>query len=463
MTESEKLLNQLAGRLGAKTIHELRQVARAVGVKCPAAGKKDRLVEDCLGIAAGKINPVPKKADGGLVGAPPKSHEYDRQLVTDILACREKLNIVCPAAEEEAESIALTVNSGNAHLLDFTAEGILEKRAELWFMRTGLADTRKDIFVNEKLVNRYGLREGDVLCGRCVREEVDEIAGLATVTSVNGGSPENAPNRKKFDNLIPVYPDKRFVTALGADDVAGRMLDLFAPVGAGQLAFITGDRGSGKTEFLKNVASGIAKNNAEVKLVLLLIDVRAEQAADYKRSFPKAKIFSSALGCDESNHVRCARLASEHAKRLAEQSKDAVIILDGLTELARAYNCSAGRVYTALDTSALNSAKKFVSVARNTQDGGSVTIISSLCTGGDAVDEAVFSGLKGACNMRVEVAEKYSDAPFDIYASYASDDKRLLSESEFKAAVKLRSQGTGDAFLKTRSNKELCALLNDKN
>ena len=102
MTESEKLLNQLAGRLGAKTIHELRQVARAVGVKCPAAGKKDRLVEDCLGIAAGKINPVPKKADGGLVGAPPKSHEYDRQLVTDILACREKLNIVCPAAEEEA-------------------------------------------------------------------------------------------------------------------------------------------------------------------------------------------------------------------------------------------------------------------------------------------------------------------------------------------------------------------------
>ena len=106
-----------------------------------------------------------------MVGAPPKSHEYDRQLVTDILACREKLNIVCPAAEEEAESIALTVNSGNAHLLDFTAEGILEKSAELWFMRTGLADTRKDIFVNEKLVNRYGLREGDVLCGRCVREE----------------------------------------------------------------------------------------------------------------------------------------------------------------------------------------------------------------------------------------------------------------------------------------------------
>lgn len=463
MTESEKLLNQLAGRLGAKTIHELRQVARAVGVKCPAAGKKDRLVEDCLGIAAGKINPVPKKADGGLVGAPPKSHEYDRQLVTDILACREKLNIVCPAAEEEAESIALTVNSGNAHLLDFTAEGILEKSAELWFMRTGLADTRKDIFVNEKLINLYGLREGDVICGRCVREEIDEIAGLATVTSVNGGRPENAPNRKKFDKLTPVYPEKRFVTALGADDVAGRMLDLFAPVGAGQLAFVTGGRGSGKSEFLKNVAYGISKNNAEVKLIFLLIDVRAEQAADYKRSFPKAKIFSSALGCDESNHVRCARLASEHAKRLAEQSKDAVLILDGLTELARAYNCSAGRVYTALDTAALSCAKKFVSVARNTQGGGSVTIISSLCTGGDAVDDAVFSGLKGACNMRVELAEKYADEPFDIYASYASDDKRLLSESEFKAAVKLRLQGTGDAFLKTRSNKELCELLNDKN
>lgn len=456
MTESEKILNQIARRLSAKTIHELRQVAREVGVKCPAAGKKDRLVEDCLNIAAGRINPVPKIAVGNKVGAPPKSRECDRQLVSDILACRERLKTTL----EKEESFFVTVSNNKADLLDFRAEGILEKSSDMWFMRTGLPHTQKDVFVNEKLIARFNLREGDIVGGRCIRENLDEIAGLATVTSVNGANPEEASSRKNFEDLVTVYPEKHLTAANGADDVAGRMVDLFAPVGAGQRAFITGARGSGKTAFLKNLASGIAKNN-DVKLIILLIDAKPEDAADFERSFPNVKIFSSGMERGANSHVRAARLALEYAKRQAELCFDAVIVMDGLTELARAYNCRGGLVNIGLDTAALDGTKKFVAAARNTKDGGSVTLIASLRTGGgDAVDEAVYSGLKDACNMCVRLTGKYSDPPFDISSSYASDGRRLLSDGEFKTAIKLRESGRVDLFLKTKSNSEIGALIN---
>lgn len=466
MVGEEKTLNGLAVRLRAKTIHELRQVAREVGVKCPAAGKKDRLVEDCLNIASGKIKPVPKKPEGGVIGAPPKSHEYDRQLVADILACRGESGVTAVTAAEEEDARLFTVSSKDAPLLDFTADGVLEKCGNMWFLRALGGADKDGVFVNEKLVKRFNLREGDIVSGRGVRQSADEIAGLATVASVNGDAPESALSRKSFDALTAAYPVKRLSIARGGNDIAGRMIDLLAPAGAGQRAFVTGAHGSGKTEFLKNTAHGIAYNNPEAYLIILLIDARPEEAADFARGFSGARIFVSTLENGESGHVRTARLALEHAKRQTEHGRDAVLILDDLTKLARAYNCCGGQVYSALDTFALDSAKKFIAAARNTEEEGSLTVIAALDTGrGDSVDEAIYSGLKNACNMRVALSGRlaHGAASIDLDETYSSGAARLLCAEEAKTSEKLRGGDCMNLFYSTASNEELCALLNEEN
>lgn len=461
MSEQKKILQSLEIRLNAKTIHELRQVAREVGVKCPAAGKKDRLVKDCLNIASGAVKPAPKKTDGGIVGAPPKSREFDRQLVSDILACRDAKNV---RAEEAEPRRYMTVSSGEASLLDFTAEGILEKCGERWFLRTDAGD----IFVHEKLIVRYGLREGDIVGGRSVRGSVEEIAGLAAVFAVNGAQPDGAENRRSFDALTPVYPAKRLIIARGKDDIVGRMIDLFAPVGAGQRAFVCGAHGSGKTELLKSIAAGIKFNNPEVRLIIALTDARPEEAADYKRTFTDARVFASTLESDENGHIRTARLALEHAKRQTESGADAVIILDDLTRLTRSYNCCGGQVYSALDTSALDGAKRFVAAARSAEEGGSLTIIAALGSGrGDALEETAYSGLKDACNMRITLSYELKRArvnpPIDLADTYAADEERLLTAEECGAAARLRGRDCIKLFAQTDSNGELCSRVNGEN
>ena len=208
-----ELLEEIEKRLNAKTIHDLRQVARAVGVPRPADGKKDRVVDYILQIATGKADP----AAPAVRGAPPKSPEYDRDLVKDILRCRETfLFSQEPAAPEKP---LLTVSGGD--LTEFKSGGVLEKIDGKWFARTG-GNRSADIFVNEKLIARYSLRSGDLVTGLCKRAQPDEMAGLVNIESVNGYPLNALPERCDFASLGARYPEKRLLTSTETDLLAPR-------------------------------------------------------------------------------------------------------------------------------------------------------------------------------------------------------------------------------------------------
>lgn len=461
---SGKMLEEIERRLNAKTIHDLRQVARAVGVPRPADGKKDRVIDFIIQIASGKCDP----AKPAVRGAHPKSAEYDRQLVSDIFRCRE----ICLSANGDAESdkSEISVSSGvEFDPLDFTATGILEKNNGRWFMRVNGCRENfiSDIFVNEYFINAFKLREGDCVSGKCKRSSLDELAGLASVHSVNGVPPDMLSGRLNFESLTPVYPDKRLKIARDQQDITGRIIDLFSPVGAGQRAIISAPHGTGKTAVLKDVARGLQYNNSELKLIILLVDARPEEAADFTRSFPEADVFTSPFDAGANGHVHTARLALEYAKRQAEQCKHTVLVLDDLTRLTRAFNACGKSVSAALDSSALDSAKKFLAAAKNTEEDASLTIISALSKGvGDPLDEAIYSGLKDLCNMNISLSLSLARSrvypPIDIAETCAYGDEKLLSSNEIKAAVKLRSESTEKIFAhfaKTENNEDLCKKL----
>lgn len=461
---SGKMLEEIERRLNAKTIHDLRQVARAVGVPRPADGKKDRVIDFIIQIAAGKSDP----AKPAVRGAHPKSAEYDRQLVSDIFRCRE----ICLSANGEAESpkAEISVSSGvEFDPLDFTATGILDKSNGRWFMRVN--DCREnfisDIFVNEYFINAFKLKEGDCISGKCKRSSLDELAGLASINSVNGVSPEMLSERLNFESLTPVYPDKRLKIACNREDVTGRIIDLFAPLGSGQRAIISAPHGTGKTAVLKDVARGLQYNNPAVKVIILLVDARPEEASDFKRAFPEADVFTSPFDTGAGGHVQTAQLALKYAKRQVEQGRHTVLILDDLTRLTRALNACGKSLSAALDSSALDSAKKFLAAAKNTEEGASLTIISALSTGsGDSLDEAIYSGLKDLCNMKITLSLSLARSrvypPVDIVETCAYGDEKLLSSNEIEAAVKLRSESLEKIFAlfaQTENNEDLCKSL----
>lgn len=425
---SEKLLEEIEKRLNAKTIHDLRQVARAVGVPRPADGRKERILEYILQIAEGKSNPVAP----AVRGAHPKSAEYDRHLVADILRCRE-INLSETEAAEE-KSVELSVASG----AEFSSAGILEKDGDKWFIRGSC-----DIAVNPQFAQRYKLREGDCVSGVCTRASEGGMPLLTSINSVNGVSPDSIAGRADFERLTPIYPDVRLKTARGADDITGRMIDLFSPVGKGQRAVVVGRHGTGKTAILKEIVKGIRFNNPEVKIIFAAVDTAPEEAAEIRRTFSDCDVFTSPFDAGADAHIRTARLALEYAKRQAESLKDVLLVLDDLSGLTRAYN-STGLVSSELSTSALDSAKKFLAGAKNAAEGGSLTILTALNPDGVLTDGAAYYGLKDLCNMRVSLSSKLARSrifpPIDIEETYTNGDEKLLSSEDIERAAALRGK-----------------------
>ena len=424
---SEKLLEEIEKRLNAKTIHDLRQVARAVGVPRPADGRKERILEYILQIAEGKSNPVAP----AVRGAHPKSAEYDRQLVADILRCRE-MNLSDKDSAEE-KPVELSVASG----AEFSSAGILEKDGDKWFICGSC-----DIAVNPQFVQGYKLREGDCVSGVCTRAE-GGISVLTSVNSVNGVSPDSIEGRADFERLTPIYPDVRLKIARGGDDITGKLIDLFAPVGKGQRAAVVGKHGTGKTAILKEIVKGISFNHPEVKIIFAAVDTAPEEAAEIRRTFSDCDVFTSPFDAGADAHIRTARLALEYAKRQTESLKDVLLVLDDLSKLTRAYN-STGLVSSELSTSALDSAKRFLAGAKNAAEGGSLTILTALNPDGVLTDGAAYYGLKDLCNMRVSLSSELARSrifpPIDIEGSYTNGDEKLLSSEEIARAAALRGK-----------------------
>ena len=273
-----------------------------------------------------------------------------------------------------------------------------------------------DIYVSPSQVRRFGLRTGDTVEGQIrAPKDGERYFALLKVTAINFGDPQDVRHRINFDNLTPLYPDDRLVMEVEgqADDPTSRVLDLITPVGKGQRALIVAPPRTGKTVMLQNIASSIAANHPECYLIVLLIDERPEEVTDMARSV-KGEVVSSTFDEPAARHVQVAEMVIEKAKRLVEHKRDVVILLDSITRLARAYNTvvpSSGKVLTGgVDANALQRPKRFFGAARNIEEGGSLTIISTaLIDTGSRMDEVIFEEFKGTGNSEIILDRKLTD------------------------------------------------------
>jgi transcription termination factor Rho len=274
-----------------------------------------------------------------------------------------------------------------------------------------------DIYVSPSQVRRFGLRTGDTVQGQ-IRSPKDgeRYFALLKINEINFDPPENTRHRINFDNLTPLYPDEKLTLEIEdptIKDLTPRVIDLTAPLGKGQRALIVAPPRTGKTMILQNLAHSVAANHPEVYLIVLLIDERPEEVTDMDRSV-KGEVVSSTFDEPATRHVQIAEMVIEKAKRLVEHKKDVVILLDSITRLARAYNTvvpSSGKVLTGgVDANALQRPKRFFGAARNIEEGGSLTIISTaLIDTGSRMDEVIFEEFKGTGNSEIVLDRKLAD------------------------------------------------------
>ncbi len=305
-----------------------------------------------------------------------------------------------------------------------------------------------DIYVSPSQVRRFGLRTGDTVEGE-IRSPKDgeRYFALLRVTSINFADPVEVRHRINFDNLTPLYPQERFVMEVSQiKDITSRVIDLIAPIGKGQRALIVAPPRTGKTVMLQNIAHSVAANHPECYLIVLLIDERPEEVTDMARSV-KGEVVSSTFDEPAARHVQVAEMVLEKAKRLVEHKRDVVILLDSITRLARAYNTvvpSSGKVLTGgVDANALQRPKRFFGAARNIEEGGSLTIISTaLIDTGSRMDEVIFEEFKGTGNSEIildrKLADKRTWPSIDITKSGTRKEELLVDKGTLSKMWVLR-------------------------
>ncbi len=404
------------------TLVELRQLAKEKGIKNTSKLKKEEIIENLL------------KLENESIEA--KEIEYDGSYVaTDVTTSS--------LAEPSNGSYKLT----NAD--DQIVEGILEVLPDGYgFLRgENYLSTPKDVYISPIQIRRFRLDKGDKVKGIArLPKEGEKFPALIYVGEVNGESPEKAYRRQKFDDLTPIYPDERIRLETVPNEYAMRIIDLMSPIGKGQRGMIVAPPKVGKTTLLKKIANSITTNNPEIELIVLLIDERPEEVTDMRRSIKGDVIYSTFDELPE-HHVKVAEMVLERAKRLTEQKKDVVILLDSITRLARAYNLSipsSGRTLSGgLDPSALHKPKKFFGAARNIENGGSLTILATaLIETGSRMDDVIFEEFKGTGNMEVHLDRKLSEKrifpAIDINKSGTRREELLLTPKELETVFALR-------------------------
>src|SRR5579875_377959 len=340
-----------------------------------------------------------------------------------------------------------------------------------------------DIYVSPSQVRRFGLRTGDTVQGQ-IRSPKDgeRYFALLKVNEINFENPDKVRHRINFDNLTPLYPDRRLKLEIGdptLKDYTARVIDLICPLGKGQRGLIVAPPRTGKTVMLQNIAHSIAANHPEVYLIVLLIDERPEEVTDMQRSV-KGEVVSSTFDEPAVRHVQVAEMVIEKAKRLVEYKRDVVILLDSITRLARAYNTvvpSSGKVLTGgVDANALQRPKRFFGAARNIEEGGSLTIIATaLIDTGSRMDEVIFEEFKGTGNSEIVLDRKVSDKrifpSLDVGKSGTRKEELLVEQATLSKMWVLRrilmQMGTVDAmqFLldkmkDAKSNEDFFASMN---
>ena len=304
-----------------------------------------------------------------------------------------------------------------------------------------------DVYVSQSQIRRFGLRTGDQILGQ-VRPPKDgeRYFGLVRVEEVNGVRPDSSRNRPKFERLTPIFPIERLQLETGPRNLSTRLIDLLAPIGRGQRGLIVSPPKAGKTSLLKDIAHGVSANHPDVHIMVALIGERPEEVTDMRRSID-GEVYSSTFDEPVEDHCRVAEMVLERAKRLVEAGKDVLILLDSITRLTRAYNLalpSSGRTLSGgMDPVALYPPKKFFGAARNTEEGGSMTILAAcLIDTGSRMDDVIYEEFKGTGNMEVHLDRRLSERriypAIDVARSGTRREELLLNESTLKQVWLLR-------------------------
>lgn len=330
-------------------------------------------------------------------------------------------------------------------------EGVLEVLPDgFGFLRSpnyNYLPSAEDIYVSPAQIRRFDLKKGDTVYGTIRSpKEKEKYFAMLKVEKINGCAPEKARERILFENLTPLYPNKRLVMETTKENLTTRVLDLAAPIGKGQRALIVAPPRSGKTIIMQNIANAIAKNNPDVILIVLLIDERPEEVTDMIRSV-KGEVISSTFDEPPERHVQIAEMAIEKARRLVEYHHDVVILLDNITRLARAYNTvqpHSGKILTGgVDANALHKPKRFFGAARNIEEGGSLTIIATaLIETGSRMDEVIFEEFKGTGNMELVLDRRLADRrvfpAIDLIKSGTRKEDLLFHKDELEKIYLMR-------------------------
>ncbi|MDA0988392.1 MAG: transcription termination factor Rho [Chloroflexi bacterium] len=391
------------------------------------------------------------------------------------LSALPKSEIVFRMMQSYAEQQGYILASG---ILDLINEGY-------GFLRQpSLKPSPNDVYVSQSQIRRFALRSGDHVMGQ-VRppKDSEKYYGLVRVEGVNGLDADVARNRPNFEDLTPIFPNVQLKLETTQDNLSTRLMDLLSPVGRGQRGLIVSPPKAGKTTLLKHIAQGITANNPGVHLMVALIGERPEEVTDVKRSI-EGEVFSSTFDDPVEDHCRVAELALERAKRLVESGRDVAILLDSITRLTRAYNLSlptSGRTLSGgIDPVALYPPKRFFGAARNTEEGGSLTILAAcLVDTGSRMDEVIYEEFKGTGNMEIHLerrlAERRVFPAIDIQRSGTRREELLLDEDTLKQVWLLRrmvsmitsgsmesteaTEKVMERMKKTTTNKEFLATL----
>ena len=331
-------------------------------------------------------------------------------------------------------------------------EGILDiAEAGFGFLRfNNFLTSEKDIYVSQTQIRRFGLRTGDKI--RCISRHPNQgerFGALLYVKEVNGESPISARRRPHFDRLTPIFPNERIVLEDTSIKLAMRAMDLVAPIGKGQRGLIVAQPKAGKTVLLKQIAASIEKKYPEIEMIVLLVDERPEEVTDMKRALTRSEVIYSTFDELPAHHVKVAEMVIQRAKRLAEEGKDVVILLDSITRLARAYNMetpSSGRTLSGgLDPGALHAPKKFFGAARNLEEGGSITILATaLVDTGSRMDDVIYEEFKGTGNMELHLDRQLSERrifpAIDLAKSSTRKEELLLDDNEYLVMNMMRRE-----------------------
>jgi transcription termination factor Rho len=394
--------------------------------------------------------------------------ELKKQSSEELITKAEKLGIE-NASTLRRQEILFAILKKLAENEEITGSGVLETLQDgFGFLRaieSNYLPGPDDIYIGPNQIRKFGLRTGDTVEGTVrAPKDGERYFALLKVSKINFEDPEKMKHKIAFDNLTPLYPDKQLKMEIETTkiekkpDLTARLIDLVSPVGKGQRSLIISPPKAGKTIILQNIAQSIAANHPEVYLMVLLIDERPEEVTDMQRTV-KGEVISSTFDEPAQRHVAVAEMVIEKAKRLAEHKKDVVILLDSITRLGRAYNAvvpSSGKVLTGgVDANALQRPKRFFGAARNIEEGGSLTIISTaLIDTGSRMDEVIFEEFKGTGNSELILDRKISDKrifpAIDITKSGTRREELIFEKNDLQKMNVLRRiigpMGTMDAI-----------------